>query len=57
MKKEHIQLLFIGFLMGTTPFFLNASDLTDFSEVKSAAAGAGAIAVLGALKWIFTAHE
>lgn len=44
----------IGFLMGIAPQFFLASNLADFSEVKSAAAGGAGVAIAGIAKWIFS---
>ena len=45
MKIDLISLL-IGFILGTVPFWLMASDISDGSELKSTATGAAIIAVI-----------
>lgn len=57
MKQEHWQLLILGFVMGAAPQFFLASNLMDFSEVKSAAGGGAAVAVAGVLRWLFAKPE
>ena len=57
MKPLHLQLLVLGYVLGAAPQFITASNLADFSEVRSASMGGGAVAIAALLKWVLSGNK